>query len=176
MPRKPWPEMVPHAGPRRALGRVTHDGSVSCVAFSPDGKQIATASDDHTARVWDSTTGRELARLTHDHSVRVVAFRSDGKQIATASLDQTARVWDSTTGRELARLTHADMVLGVAFSPDHKRIATASYDHTARVWDDLGWMTPLGLLSALNDPWGASRAEATQLGGDVPRRDRGRPE
>jgi WD40 repeat protein len=55
------------------------------VAFSPDGTQIATASNDNTARLWDSATGHELARLTHDDAVGDVAFSPDGTQIATAN-------------------------------------------------------------------------------------------
>jgi WD40 repeat protein len=60
---------------------------VNGVAFSPDGTRIATASDDKTARVWDSASGRELARLTHEDPVNGVAFSPDGTRIATASGD-----------------------------------------------------------------------------------------
>jgi WD40 repeat protein len=63
------------------------------VAFSPDGTRVATASDDHTARVFDPATGTEHARLTHDDWVRAVAFSPDGTRVATASRDGTARVF-----------------------------------------------------------------------------------
>jgi WD40 repeat protein len=122
---------------------------IACVAFSPDGKQIATASRDSTARVWELASGHELVCVKHASRVTGVAFSPDGKQIATASRDSTARVWEVASGHELTRVTHASrsasgsggssvvnsQVLGVAFSPDGKQIATASQDSTARVWE-----------------------------------------
>ena len=117
------------------ISGITHDDGVWAVAFSPDGKYLATASSDDTGRLWDGTTGREVARLNHDDQVSAVAFSPDGKYLATASWDKTARVWDGTTGREIARLNHDDAVNTVAFSPDGKYIATASADFTGRLWD-----------------------------------------
>ena len=114
---------------------LNHNGSVIAVAFSPDGKWLATASRDNTARVWEAATGKELARLNHDDVVQAVAFSPDGQWLATASSDNTARVWDAATGQELARLNHDYVVTAVAFSPDGKWLATASGDNTARVWD-----------------------------------------
>ena len=112
-------------------------GGVWCAAFSPDGKRIATASDDDTARVWDAHNGRLLFTLAgHTSVVRSAAFSDDGSRIATASDDKTARVWDAGDGRLLATLTgHTDAVNSAVFSPDGKRILTASNDKTARVWD-----------------------------------------
>jgi WD40 repeat protein len=63
------------------------------VAFSPDGRLLATASDDGSARVWEWAGGQERARVTHDEAVRGVAFSPDGGLLATASRDHTARVW-----------------------------------------------------------------------------------
>ena len=81
-----------------------HEGAVFSAAFSPDGKQIVTASRDKSARVWDAITGREIATLTgHEHEVRSAAFSPDGTRVVTASWDKTARLWDATTGRQLCR-------------------------------------------------------------------------
>jgi WD40 repeat protein/serine/threonine protein kinase len=114
-----------------------HLDAVMSVAVSPDGRRIATASDDLTARIWDAATGRELLTLNgHRDWIRTVAFSPDGKRIVTASHDQTARVWDAATGRELFTLKgHSDVVAAALFSPDGKRIVTGSWDKTAKVWD-----------------------------------------
>ena len=114
-----------------------HSGFVNSVAFSPDGKHLATASDDQTAKVWDAESGKELLTLRgHSDVVNSVVFSPDGKRLATASDDQTAKVWDAESGKELLTLRgHSGLVIGVAFSPDGKHLATASEDHRAKVWD-----------------------------------------
>jgi WD40 repeat protein len=65
------------------------------VAFSPDGRLVATGSDDHTVRVWDARTGRELRRYTgHTDTVTGVAFSPDGRQVLSGSDDKTVRLWE----------------------------------------------------------------------------------
>ena len=84
------------------------------MAYSPDGKRLATASDDHTAKVWDAATGQELLTL-RGHWARLygVAYSPDGKRLATASDDHTAKVWDAATGQELLTLRgHSSCVNG----------------------------------------------------------------
>src|SRR5919107_621827 len=99
---------------RRPVASLANEDSVNSVAFSLDGKYLATASRDKTARVWDITSREEFARMTHEDSVNDVAFSPDGKYLATASDDKTARVWDVASGKEVARMTHEDFVNGVA--------------------------------------------------------------
>ena len=110
--------------------------NVSSVAWSPNGKRLATASADKTAKVWD-VTGQQLLTLSgHSDAVSSVAWSPDGKQLATASADKTVKVWAVATGQQLLTLgDHSDGVLSVAWSPDGRRLAAGGNDHTAKVWD-----------------------------------------
>ncbi len=114
-----------------------HTAGLYRIAYSPDGKRLATASIDKSAKVWDPTTGKELLTLCcHAQDVWGIAFSPDGTRIATSSYDKTAKVWDATTGKELLTVCCHNMeVTGVAFSPDGARLATSSLDKTAKVWD-----------------------------------------
>jgi len=117
------------------VSEMKHDKEVWRVTLSTDGKYIATASEDNTARVWDAKTGREVIKLSHEDAVWAVAFSADGKFLATASEDKTARVWNPSTGKQIAKLDHDGEVAAVSFSTDGKYLATASLDNTARVWE-----------------------------------------
>jgi WD40 repeat protein/serine/threonine protein kinase len=114
-----------------------HLRPITSVAFSSDGKRIASASEDGTVMIWEGTTGRVSAVLKgHTGAVTSVAFRDDGKRLVSGSADKTAKIWDTETGQELRSFEgHEAEVLSVAFRRDGTQIASGSYDQTAKVWN-----------------------------------------
>ena len=122
----------------QVLGTLTgHTGGVKSIAFSPDGKLIASGSWDKTVKVWDAETMEAKATLKgHSLWVDCVAWSPDGKRLASAGGDKTVRLWGFEGGHEKCILTwHLLGVYSVAFSPDGKTIASASADKRVKVWN-----------------------------------------
>jgi WD40 repeat protein len=118
-----------------------HPGTVNGLAYSPDGRLLATFSND-TLLVFDPKTGEELRRwVGHKSSVEQIAFSPDGKLLASASVDgtiafwETIAFWDPATGKERRRLTATNSVASIAFTRDGSALLGVSTDGALRSWD-----------------------------------------
>ena len=133
-----------------------HRSDITHMAFSPDGRYLATTSNDRTIKpndttgkpikLWDMSTNQEVATfIGHDTAIATIAFSSDGLSLISASQDGEIKRWSITEQRAVANerlpstlLGHKSLVTGVAFSRDGRMLASCSYDKTVKLWD---WAT-----------------------------------
>ncbi len=131
-----------------------HTGYVRSVAYSPDGKRIASVAADLGIRLWDVATGKPERVLPHEHEFWSVAFSADGKRIAAGDSDGTVVLYDATTGAKLRTLPGSkSQVRAVAFSPDGSLVAGTTFAGVVSVWE----VATGGLRHALSGP-GSSNA------------------
>src|SRR5262249_15587507 len=133
---------MPSGRPIRKLSG--HAWQTNALAFSRDGKQLASAGNDKSARVWQVITGKQLLRLRHDDNVVAVAYSPDGKTLATASEDKTIRFWNPSTGQQIRKITtRDDKFAALAFAPNGRMLASGSWDvPTICLWQVAGGNKP----------------------------------
>ena len=115
---------------------IGHSDLVGAVAFSPDGKTIASGDWDNVIKLWDAASGKFKQTLTgHSSTISSVTYSLDGKTIASGSLDGI-KLWDADSGTLRQTLNgHTYVVISVAFSPDSRTVASGSVDKTIKLWD-----------------------------------------
>ena len=112
-------------------------GSILALAFSPDGKYLATGDGSGDVCLWDVKTGQKHFRgLGHTNWITCVTFTPDGKNLLSSSEDHTLRLWSMQTGQCLKTYQgHDNWVLTLSLSPDGKTVASGSSDHSIKLWD-----------------------------------------
>ena len=118
-----------------------HADVVLSVAYSPDGKTLASGAEDGTIKLWDVATGQNVAILEGHISsiindVSSIAYSPDGKTLASGSWDNTIKLWDIATESNVATLQgHTGWITSVAYSPDGKILVSGSEDNAIKLWD-----------------------------------------
>eukprot|EP00347_Sterkiella_histriomuscorum_P017718 403348260 len=120
-----------------------HSEAILSVAFSPDGKSLASGSGDTTVRIWDLLTETPLETCVgHKHWVLFVSFSPDCKRIASGGMDHSIFVWNAEDGKQVGRPLkgHKNFVTSISWQPmissyESRNMASSSKDQTIKVWD-----------------------------------------
>jgi len=123
------------------IENLKHYGDVYSVSFSPDGKLLASGSNDNTIKIWEVGSWKLIKTLEgHSSYVYSVSFSPDGKLLASGSGDKTIKIWEVGSWELIKTLEgHSSGVYSVSFSPDGKFLVSGSWDKTIKIWEVGSW-------------------------------------
>ena len=140
-----------HSGHRVSDVFEGHTSGVSSMAFSPNGKHLASGSYDQTVRVWEVESNTN-SFIHAEHPFNSVAFSPTGRQVVSSSCDHKVVTWEVDTGAVVSKFEgHTKNITSVAFSPDGKSVVSGSVDATVRVWDTQSGQT-VSIANGHNSP------------------------
>jgi WD40 repeat protein len=114
-----------------------HQGWVKSVVWTPDGKQLISASQDQTIKFWNSSKGTPIGQpcTGHTHDINSLAISSDASFIVTVSFDKTVRLWNTESHKQIGqRLKHTTCVSSIAISPNGELLVIGDYDGNLQLW------------------------------------------
>ena len=132
------PQLTRPALTRLQLARSAHHfGTVRALAYSPDGRTLASGGDDKVVGVWDARSGKALKWLeSQQGALYSINYSPDGKTLASGGQSGTVQLLDADSGKVFKTLLgHIGAVISIAFSPDGKTIASGGHDRVVRLWD-----------------------------------------
>ncbi|MDC0739728.1 WD40 repeat domain-containing serine/threonine protein kinase [Polyangium mundeleinium] len=147
----------------RGIGKVfrAHSGGINAVAVAPDGRTIATASDDRTVRVWDLETGTHKVLSGHGDEVWVAAFSPDGKLLATGGKDKSVRIWDLASGTSRVLAGHEQWVTSIRFSANGQWLTSQGFGDGVFLWN-----VPAGTGKRVAENTGVELSRGAVFSGD----------
>lgn len=125
-----------------------HQGAANSVAFSLDGRTIATGGDDALIKFWDASTGGVVAELAHNGAVRDLAYSLDGSRLASVADDQSLYLWDVASRSIVNQFPTAGVMQTVAYSRDGSRLVMGGEGGTIIIWDTIGNQVDRNILGS----------------------------
>jgi WD40 repeat protein len=117
-----------------------HQGGIKALAFSPNGSQLASSSQDRTARLWDIATGQSWVLENDEGESTALAFAPDARTLAIGTFESSVKLWNTATLHQITSFeAGASVVYSVAFAPDGSAFGSTTMDGTVRVWRAPSW-------------------------------------
>ena len=112
-----------------------HDSEILSLAFSPDGKYLATSSSDSKIKIWNTSTWATIAMFDKAGIAKTIAFSPDGKFFAAGTTSKDIKIWFTNSWEQETLSGHQENVETISFSPDSRYLVSGSYDKNIKMWE-----------------------------------------